>query len=57
MAPKWEQQERENEHEDVWRSGVVAPPFLSSTLDGMNDQHHGPIALPPGMEPPVPVGH
>jgi anti-sigma factor ChrR (cupin superfamily) len=33
----------------MWRSGGIAPPFLTSALDG---QFHGPAVLPLCNEPP-----
>jgi hypothetical protein len=35
-------------------SGGIAPPFLTSALDG-SSQLHAPGALPPGKEPLVPI--
>jgi hypothetical protein len=35
--------------------GDIAPPFLTSALDG-GSQLYAPEALSPGKEPPVPIG-
>jgi hypothetical protein len=40
--------------EDVWGSEGIAPPFLTSALDGENDQLYAPAALFPGKQCPVP---
>jgi hypothetical protein len=42
-------------HEDVWGSGGIAPPFLTSELVDVNGQLHASAALPPGKESPVPL--
>jgi hypothetical protein len=38
-------------HEEAWGSGGIAPPFLTSILDGAEWS-----ALPQRKEPPVPTG-
>jgi hypothetical protein len=43
-------------HEDVSGSGSIAPPFLTSALDGVSDQLHFTAALPPRKEHPEPFG-
>jgi hypothetical protein len=34
-------------HEDIWGGGGIAPTFLTSALDGGEDQLHAPAALSP----------
>jgi hypothetical protein len=41
--------------EDVWGSEVIAPPLLTSALDG-DGQFYTPAALPPRNGPQVPIG-
>jgi hypothetical protein len=39
-----------------WGSGGIAPPFLTSALDGVSAPLHASAALPPGKEPTVSTG-
>jgi hypothetical protein len=39
-------------HGDIWGNGLRAPPFLTSA----SGQLHAPTVLPPGKQPPVPIG-
>jgi hypothetical protein len=40
----------------TWRSGAVAPPFLTTTLDAGVLSASRPDRFTPGEEPPVPIG-
>jgi hypothetical protein len=42
-------------HEDIWDSGGIAPPFMTSALDRVSGQLHALAALPMGKEPVVPT--
>jgi hypothetical protein len=43
-------------HEDIWGSGGIAPPFLTSALDGGGWSASRPDRFGPGKKPQVPVG-
>jgi hypothetical protein len=43
-------------HEDIWGSGGIAPPCLTSVLDGGEWSASRPCLFTPGEEPPVSIG-
>jgi hypothetical protein len=43
-------------HEDIWGSGGIAPPLMTSALDGGEWTASRPDRCNPGKEPHAPIG-